>query len=199
MSIFWLPASILFSGLSLRREDDLGHEDKRTDDNGAVGDIEIGPYIVAQIKLEEINHVTGEEPVPKIAEGTAHDERERESRTGHFMGVLPKERGDDEQSDDRKANQKADLVLRGRFGEQAKSRSPVQDVSDSEKSRYDGNAVVQRYIGRDHGFGDAVEEQHRGSDQNVIFTHDLGSLHLLKRRRAALTDCRELLILANVN
>src|SRR5690349_2774578 len=104
------------------------------------------------------------------------------------MGMLPKQRRDDQQGDNRKANQKTDLVLRGRFGEKTKSRSPVQDVSDSEKSGYDSNAVVQGYVGRDHGFGDAVEEQHRGRDQNVIFTHDLRSLDLLKRGGAALTN-----------
>src|ERR1700722_20449795 len=65
-------------GLGVRwlRAEDFDEEEACADDDAAVGDVEVGPVVVADVDFEEIDDVAVADAVVEVADGSAEDERE---------------------------------------------------------------------------------------------------------------------------
>src|SRR4030095_8098828 len=59
----------------------LDHEEGDTDDDEAVGEIEVGPLIAApQTEVEEVHDLAAEHAIDEIPDRTTHDQAERQRR-----------------------------------------------------------------------------------------------------------------------
>ena len=61
-------------------------EENPANDNGRVGDVEVGPVVVDDADLEEVRDHAEADAVPDVANGPAEDESERD-RGGGEAGV----------------------------------------------------------------------------------------------------------------
>src|SRR3954467_5289891 len=72
--------SARFSVVSDQRlgAEDFYEEEASSDDDAAVGDVEVGPVIVDDVNLNEVDDVVVADAVVEVADGTAEDEGERD-------------------------------------------------------------------------------------------------------------------------
>jgi len=145
----WLGYHAFLVGLVvLGREENLDHQDGRPNNDCTIGDVEVGPDVLADKELEEIDDVPGEHSIPQISESAAQDKRQRKSRAVEPLRVSPQKRRNYDQRQQRKEDEKYNAQFRGRVREQAKRRASVRDVRELEQPGNDSDAVVQR-----DGFG----------------------------------------------
>src|SRR5271157_3801594 len=154
-------------------ENNLRHQQNGADHDGTIGYIKRRPVIAAEVEGEEVNDVAGRHAVPQIAGGAAKNQRQATGGGADSMAVLPQQCGDDDERDHREAHQRADLPLRGRFGEQAEGCASVLHMRQMEEPGNDGNAVVQWNTAGNHRFGEAIQQQYDGCDQEEILAHGL--------------------------
>src|SRR5579859_108095 len=82
--------SFLICLLMFGSKHDLDHQDGGANYDCAVRDIEIRPHVLPDIKLDEVDDVTGQNAVPKVPEGSAQDQRQRNSCAVQTLGMAPK-------------------------------------------------------------------------------------------------------------
>ena len=70
---------------------DFDDQQTGSDSDGAIGYVEGGPLVLADVEEQEIDHTTVEQAVPEIPEGSAEDERQSDSGRGHRMAVAPEQ------------------------------------------------------------------------------------------------------------
>ena len=58
------------------RAEDFDEEEAGSDDDAAVGDVEVGPVVVDDVDFEEVDDVGEAEAVVEVADGSAEDEGE---------------------------------------------------------------------------------------------------------------------------
>src|SRR5689334_22229128 len=94
-------------------KENLDHQDGRADHDRAIGDIEVGPDILANKELEEIDNVSREDAVPKIPKRSTENERQGEGCAVESLSVTPQKGRNYYESQQRKEDQKNDAKLRG--------------------------------------------------------------------------------------
>ena len=50
------------------REEDLNHEDRCSNHNRTISDVEVGPDVLSDVELEEVHYMSGENAIPEIAQ-----------------------------------------------------------------------------------------------------------------------------------
>ena len=107
--------------------------DRHAHGDRAVGQIERGPVIRADVKIEEIDHVTEQDPVDEVARRAARDQPQREGKRAFPGPHHPDQQPRDD--DGRETGQKP--WPPGRIGlEQAETRTPVIDQHQVEERRH---------------------------------------------------------------
>jgi hypothetical protein len=72
-------------------EEDLHHENGRTDYYGTVGDVEIGPNIRSDVELKKVDYVAGKNAIPKIPERTTEDQGQSKGCAVESLSMSPQE------------------------------------------------------------------------------------------------------------
>ena len=62
---------------------------QRTNNNGAIGNIERRPVMHAYIEIQKVRDLAVKEPVPQIAHGPAQNQRERQSAGVKDAAIFP--------------------------------------------------------------------------------------------------------------
>src|ERR1700739_3612916 len=114
---------------------DLGYQHQRPYHDGAVGHIERRPVISPHREVEEVHHVSFQQPVPQIPQGAAHDERQSDAGGGHGVAVLPQQRRHHQQRDEREKDQHGHLPVGRRIREQPERSSAILHVGQAEEAR----------------------------------------------------------------
>ena len=70
---------------------DFEYEQARSDDDGAVGDVEGGPLVRANIEEKEIDDAVADQAVPQIADGAAQDQRQSDACQRSWCRCSPTE------------------------------------------------------------------------------------------------------------
>ena len=60
-------------------------------DDRAVGHVEVGPTVAADVEVQEVHHATVDHAVPQVAGGAAENERQSDGRGAHGVAVLPQQ------------------------------------------------------------------------------------------------------------
>ena len=152
-------------------EEDFDDQQAGTHYDRAIGYVEGGPLILADVEKQEVDHAAVEQAVPEISQGSAENQGQAYPGGGHGMAVPPQQRRDDDQSNNRKQHQHRDFPLGGRIGEQAEGGAAILHMGDAKETGNDLFAIVQRDILRDRPLGDAIEQHHQKGDQEVIPAH----------------------------
>ena len=76
-----------------------------SDADGGVGDVEVGPVIVDDVDLEEVDDVGEAHAVVEVAERAAEDEREREADERELAAELPEQNEHDDDGEDREGDE----------------------------------------------------------------------------------------------
>jgi hypothetical protein len=140
-------------------------EEARSDADAAVGYVEVGPVIGVDVDFEEVDDVVVADAVVEVAEGSAKDEGEGYGADGEGAAYSPKHGQEDEDGEDGEGDEDVtDGDGRGGFGEHAEGRTGVVDVGDAEDAGDDGVGLAVGELVDDDVFGDAVEEDDDGSD-----------------------------------
>jgi hypothetical protein len=152
-------------------EEDFDNQQAGSDDDRAIGYVEGGPLILADVEEQEVDHATVEQAVPEISQGSAENQGQADPGGGHGMAVPPQQRRDDDQRNNRKQHQHRDFPLGGRIGEQAERGTAILHMGNAEETGNDLLAIVQRDILCDRPLGGAVEQHHQEGDQEVVPAH----------------------------
>lgn len=146
-------------------------QEDAADDDGGVGDIEVGPVVVNDVNLEEVGDHAEAEAVPDIADGAAEDQRQ-----GHHGGGEAAAIADDDEDDDRCGNQREDgqnpVRERGarRVSKHGEGRAGIEHVSDAEDAADDDDRVAFGDVADDPELGEAVEEEDEGGEGEEKWT-----------------------------
>jgi len=70
-------------------EENLDHQDSRAYHNRTVGDVKVGPDVLADIELEEVDNVSVEYAVPQIPKRSAEDQRQSKRGAIESLRVSP--------------------------------------------------------------------------------------------------------------
>lgn len=149
---------------------DLNHQDGRTNDYGAIGDIEVWPDILTDIELKKIDHVACEHSIPEIAQRAPENQRQRESGAIQSVRVSPQQSRHDYERQQREEDQEYNAQLRWSVGEQSKGGAAVGDVGELEKPGNDLDAVMKRNRPGDDPLAEPVEREYDSGDQQNIFS-----------------------------
>src|SRR5215469_687001 len=136
-----------FYRLRLRlREENLRDQQQRSDNNGAVGDIEVRPAIAAEIEVQEVHDTPVHDAVPEISRSSAENQRQADRRGIDGVAVLPQQHGHDDQRDQRKAHQGGNLPRERRVGEQSEGCATVLHMRKVKQTGNHREALVQRNV-----------------------------------------------------
>ena len=69
--------------------EDFEEEEAGSDDDAAVGYVEVGPVVVDDVDFEEVDDVVVADAVVEVAESSAEDESERYGRNGEDAAYAP--------------------------------------------------------------------------------------------------------------
>lgn len=140
-------------------------EEDAADDDGGVGDIEVGPVVVDDMDLEEVGDHAEAEAVPDIPDGAAEDESE-----GDHGGCQTAAKADDDEDDDRRGNQREDgedPMREGRtrrVSEHREGRARIEHVGDAEDMADDDDCTSFGNVADDPELGESVEEEDDGGE-----------------------------------
>ena len=145
--------------------EDFDEEEAGSDDDAAVGYVEVGPVVVDDADFEEVDDVVVADAVVEVAEGSAEDEGEGDRGEGEVAAYAPEHAEENDDGDDGEGDEDvADRGGGGVFGEHAEGCAGVVDVGDAEDAGDDGVGLAVGELLGDDVFGDAVEEDDQGGD-----------------------------------
>jgi hypothetical protein len=145
--------------------EDFEEEEAGADDDAAVGYVEVGPVVVDDADLEEVDDVVVADAVVEVAEGSAEDKSEGDRGYGEIAAYAPEHAEENDDGDDGEGDENvADCDRRGVFGEHAEGCAGVVDVGDAEDAGDDSEGLAVGEVLGDDVFGDAIEEDHQGGD-----------------------------------
>ena len=90
-------------------EENLGNQQDGSNHDCTIVHVEIRRAIVAHVKMQEVHHAAIHHTVPQIARGPTENQREADRRGVHDMTVLPEQNGHNNESDERKTNQRSNF------------------------------------------------------------------------------------------
>src|ERR1051326_6405431 len=79
------------AGLPLAREQNGKDQQKGSNHDGAVRNVERRPVVVSKIEIKEVGHRAFAEPVPQIAESSAQNQAQRNGSEIQHRPVLPEQ------------------------------------------------------------------------------------------------------------
>src|SRR5476651_1647291 len=77
------------AAVPLRPDQHFPHQQQGTDDNGAIGDVERRPVVLAEIEVEEVGDGAFPHTVPQVTERPAHNQRESDGVGVERAAALP--------------------------------------------------------------------------------------------------------------
>ena len=145
--------------------EDFDEEEARPDDDAAVGYVEVGPVVVVDADLEEVDDVVVDDAVIEIAQCAAKDECKGDRGNGEVAAYAPEHAEENDNGDDGEGDEDvADRGGRGVFSEHAERRAGVVDVGDAKDAGDDGVGLAVGQFAGDDVFGDAVDEDDQSGD-----------------------------------
>ncbi len=96
------------------RAKDFDEEEAGADADAAVGYVEVGPVVVADVDFEEVDDVAVAEAVVEVADGSAEDEREGYGADSEGAARSPQHSYEDDGGDDGEGDE--DVANRGGRG-----------------------------------------------------------------------------------
>jgi hypothetical protein len=140
-------------------------EKARSDADAAVGYVEVGPVEGVDVDLEEVDDVVVADAIVEVAEGSSEDKSEGYGADGESAADSPEHGYEDEDGEDGEGDEDVtDGDWRSCLGEHAEGRTGVVDVGDAEDAGDDGVGLAVGELVDDDVFGDAVEDDDDGSD-----------------------------------
>src|ERR1700733_4123051 len=162
--------------------EDFDEEETGADDDAAVGCVEVRPVVGVDVDLEEVDDVVVADTVVEVADGSAEDEGEGYGADRYGAADSPEHGQEDEDGEDGEGDENiADGDGGGGLGEHAEGCAGVVDVGDAEDAGDDGVGLAVGELMDDDAFGDAVDEDDGGRDDE----HDdavVAGLHVVLRR-----------------
>lgn len=142
-------------------EDEVDEEQGGTADDGAVGEVEVRPHVIAEVEVEEVGDASEEDAVVEVADGAAEDEGEGKASPGERPSGVPEQVADDEHGYGGESDEQGDADALRPLGKEAEGGAGVFDVSDGEEIRNYGDvSEVQWDVADDVELGEAVEKDH---------------------------------------
>ena len=152
-------------------EEDFDNQQAGSDDDRAIGYVEGGPLILADVEEQEIHYATVQQAVPEVAQSSSQNQSEANSGGAHRVAVAPEQGRDDDQGHNRKKDQHGDFPLGGRIGEQTEGGTAIFHVSDPEKAGNHLYTIVQGDIPGDDPLSGAIEQHDQEGDEEVDPAH----------------------------
>ena len=123
--------------------EDFDQQQAGTDDDAAIGDVEVGPVVVDDVDFEEVDDVGETNAVVEVADSAAEDECERNPRERKIAAYAPEHAENDDDGDDGEGDETvADDDGRGRV-EERKRRAGVEYMREAEDSGNDRDSVAR--------------------------------------------------------
>jgi hypothetical protein len=147
------------------RAKDFDEEKAGSYADAAVGYVEVGPVVGVDVNFEEVDYVVVADAVVEVAEGSSEDEREGYGADSDGAADSPEHRQEDKDREYGKCNEDvADGDGRGGLSKHAEGCAGVVDVGDTEDAGDHGVGLAVGELADDDVFGDAVEDDDGGSD-----------------------------------
>jgi len=141
------------------RAEDFYKEKAGTDDDAAVGHVEVGPVVAANVDFKEVDNVAEADAVVEVADGSPEDEREGYGAESDRAGYSPEHADENDGGDYGEGDEDvAHRGWRGGFGEHAKGGAGVVDIGDAKDAGDDGVGLAVGKLLGDDAFGDAVDD-----------------------------------------
>ncbi len=142
-------------------EDEVDEQEGGAADDGAVGEVEVWPHVVADVEVQEVGDAAKENSVVEIADGSAENEGKSQASGREFFGGLPEQIADDDHGNGREADEHGDTHLGRPVGEEAEGGSGVFYVSDGKEVRDDLHvSEIQFDVAGYEKLSEAVAENH---------------------------------------
>ena len=78
------------------REQDFDDQQTGSDNDGAIGYVEGGPLVLADVEEQEVDHAAVKQAIPEVSQGSAENQCQADSGSGHGVAVAPKQGGNDD-------------------------------------------------------------------------------------------------------
>ena len=149
--------------------EDFDHEDSGADDDGAIGQVESGPVVGAEVEVEEVNHAAAAQAVEKISEGAAQNQTQ--TPTGEVGRRSPPQQDQNQdQGREREADEKDEDDDGFYVGKEAKGSATVAQVGEVEEAGEDGPGLAPGQSPHDGRLGELVEQKDDDGERKVKST-----------------------------
>lgn len=147
-------------------QEGIEEQETRTDDDGAVGDIEVGPVVAEDVDFNEVDDRAVDDAIVQVAESATKNEGE--GNRGDVDSAAEADEGNQncEGRNSGKGDQApADGVGRGRVGEEREGRAFVEPVRDPQEAGDHGDGIAHENVLRNKGLRDPVGNDDDGGDE----------------------------------